>query len=177
MRSFEITNEKVNADVVAHPAASPDAPQIMALLVETAKWLLSKGISQWSDLIQGIDNRHRMAERIEEGSVFKFVKGDVLVGVVIILEQPSPWDIELWGDAGHPESLYIHRLAINREYSGVGRDIMRWVENGIVYSNKTKLRLDCMGSSPALNKFYQSLGYSYQGKSNTGYSLYEKSIK
>ncbi|KAK9763126.1 hypothetical protein K7432_010499 [Basidiobolus ranarum] len=175
MKSFRIVEAHVNPEVIALPADSSDMPEIMNLLIETAKWLSSKGIAQWSELIEGED-KHNMAKRIEEGSVFKFEKYHKLVGVVILLEHPSLWDVELWGSECHEESLYLHRLATSREHTGLGREIMNWVEHGVLFSNKTQIRLDCIGTSVPLNNFYKSLEYNYRGQSPSGFSLFEKAL-
>ena len=58
----------------------------------------------------------------------------------MLLPEASGWDRRLWGDEGHEESVYLHRLAINRRFAGagLGRTIMTWAETGVSCPEKRK---------------------------------------
>lgn len=71
---------------------------------------------------------------------FLFRQNEELAGVVMLLPEASGWDRRLWGDEGHEESVYLHRLAINRRFAGagLGRTIMTWAETGVSCPGKRK---------------------------------------
>jgi RimJ/RimL family protein N-acetyltransferase len=162
----------------ASRARLEDTEAVKQLLVRTAQWLKSKGSTQWSGLLEGEDY-HDIAGAIQRGDVYVFHLGEVLAGTVILLQQPSSWDRELWGDEGHELSVYLHRLAINRDFGGtdLGTRIMRWAESGIRFPGKDRIRLDCIADNPVLNRFYSGLGYEFTGTTPKGFNLYEKQVK
>ncbi|TJY42265.1 GNAT family N-acetyltransferase [Cohnella pontilimi] len=164
-------------EFTASKAQLEDTDAVKRLLVRTAEWLKSKGSTQWSGLLHGEDY-HDTAGAIRRGDVYVFHVGGVLAGTVILLQQPSAWDRDLWGDEGHEPSIYLHRLAINRELggTGLGTRIMRWAETGIRFPGKDRIRLDCIADNPVLNRFYSGLGYEFKGTAPTGFNLYEKKL-
>lgn len=183
MKTFHITEERVQDDIYASQAKTADTEPIMSLLYRTAAWLNSKGSTQWNELLQGVDV-HGMAVSIAKGDVFVFKRDGVPAAVVMLLQQPSAWDRELWsslgdkGEAGHGESIYLHRLAIDRAFAGsqLGHAVLRWAETGIRFPGKRRLRLDCKAGVPALNAFYRAAGYTFQGEIPKGYLLFEKEL-
>ncbi|MCB5336198.1 hypothetical protein JTE87_03117 [Bacillus amyloliquefaciens] len=138
MTPFTITEEKAGAFRVTS-ARKDDEEEVMDLLVQAAEWLRDKGSNQWSGLLQGEDT-HNMREAIAKGYVFLFRQNEELAGVVMLLPEASGWDRRLWGDEGHEESVYLHRLAINRRFAGagLGRTIMTWAETGCLVLEKRK---------------------------------------
>lgn len=180
MSEFTIIQPLINQRIHAYQAQVEDTEKIMSLLQSTAIWLRSKGTNQWSQLVEGHDV-HGMADSIKRGDVFKFKSIDTnsLAAVVILLQQPSPWDKNIWGEAAESnDAIYVHRLAVNRNESGngLGIDVMRWVESGIVFSGKERIRLDCIEDNKKLFKFYTGLGYEHKGLHSSGYHYFEKSL-
>ncbi|EJW19635.1 N-acetyltransferase [Paenibacillus alvei] len=163
--------------LIAVRALSTDTEHVMALLHNTAKWLQERGSTQWNALLQGQDT-HNTADAILNGDVFLFKQEGQIAGMVILLTTPSPWDRLLWGNDSVEESVYVHRLAINRNYAGqhVGSGILAWTASGIAFPNKRSIRLDCMSGIPALESFYRGAGFAYQGRTDNGYLLFEKNL-
>ncbi|MBD3918502.1 GNAT family N-acetyltransferase [Paenibacillus sp. PR3] len=168
-------NKHVVNQIVAIQSTADDAPAIMELLLQTALWLKSKGSTQWNGLLRGEDH-HNTQECARRGDVYLFKDGEALAGIVTLLRSPSAWDIALWGEEGHDQAVYLHRLAINRAYGGLnlGDAILQWVHSSIRFDGKDRIRLDCIDSNPLLDKFYRSAGYSYQGHSDSGFFLFER---
>lgn len=179
MHSFRISSEYINDGFQAVQAKPEDTEDVMSLLVETAEWLQSQGSSQWNALLKGEDS-HDTAGAIRRGDVFVFKKGADVAGMVILLVQPSPWDIHLWGSKAHAEdgAIYLHRLAIRRKYaqSGLGRSILEWSSSSIHFEGKHTVRLDCGASNATLNAFYARNEYTFLGETD-GYSTYEKPVE
>ncbi|MFS7261244.1 GNAT family N-acetyltransferase [Carnobacterium divergens] len=57
----------------------------------------------------------------------------------------------------------MHRLAINRHYSGQGiaMKILTEVEKYSKNENKKEIRLDCIADNQVLNKLYQDAGFNF----------------
>lgn len=162
-------------------AEPDDIHEIMRLLVNTAEWLLSKGSTQWNALLRGEDS-HNTPEAVNRGDVYLFRDSRVAAGMVILLPEPNDWDRELWGDRVNEQpAIYVHRLAINREYAGrgIGREMMKWVESAVPTLGRSVIRLDCIESNPVLNAFYSGLGYEWIGtasNANGDLNKYEKRV-
>jgi ribosomal protein S18 acetylase RimI-like enzyme len=162
-------------------AESHDTQAVMSLLVKTAEWLQSKGSSQWHGLLKREDS-HNTPEAIKRGEVFLFKSEENLVGMFMLMRNPSLWDLELWGEQDHEHAVYLHRLAINRDYAGTGtgRRMMQWLNTGIPFPGKNTIRLDCNADNSILNSFYSGLGYEHKGTAsnpNGHFCIYEKIIK
>lgn len=170
-----ITKEEVLPGIRAYQAEPADKEAVSALMVQAAAWLQGKGSKQWHELLVGED-RHGVSAAVDRGDVFIFKQEGVIAGMVILQQHASAWDYSLWGEEGHESAVYLHRLAINREFGGrqLGNAILHWAENGIRFPGKDRIRLDCIASVPALNRLYSGAGFDYIGQTETGYNLYEK---
>lgn len=178
MASSKIINSSINDDIYAFQANPEDEKTIIELILQTARWLNSMGSTQWGGLLHGQDD-HNLAGAIARGEVFIFRKAGEkeLAGSVILQQSPSEWDKRLWGEEATNKgiSIYLHRLVVNRHYSGkgFGSEIMSWTENGIRFAGKDRIRLDCIANNEKLNRFYKKCDYSYIGETD-GFSIYEK---
>lgn len=156
-------------------ATKSEAAEIIQLLVDTAKWFQDNGSSQWAPLLKGFDSHHT-EEAIQRGDVFVCKKEEDLAGMVMLLQNPSEWDIGLWGNLAieNDDALYLHRLTINRAYADdqLGSEILNWCQQSIRFENKNRIRLDCLAENEFLNAFYRRAGYTYFGEKD-GYSLFE----
>ncbi|CAM3928642.1 GNAT family N-acetyltransferase [Cohnella lubricantis] len=180
MKDYGIIRPLLEDRYAAVQAVSGDTPRIQQLLLKTAKWLQSRGSSQWSGLLRGEDS-HRTPEAVERGDVFLFKNGEDVAAMVMLLRKPSEWDIELWGEADSDRAVYVHRLAIDRDYAGqrLGGSVLQWVSEGIRFIGKDRIRLDCIASNGALNALYQTMGYTYVGESTNSdgsFSKFEKRL-
>ncbi|WP_058304113.1 GNAT family N-acetyltransferase [Gorillibacterium timonense] len=180
MNAVHIVNSEVMDGIQAYRAKAEDADALSELMLSTARWLKSTGSTQWNKLLSGEDD-HRMPDAIARGDVFGFRDPDKAewAGMMILQWNPSDWDHRLWGneDGRIEQAVYIHRLMVNRDYSGkgLGSAFLKWAETGASYPGKEFLRLDCIGHNQALNRFYPSCGFRYCGEKD-GFHLYDKPI-
>lgn len=74
--------------------------------------------------------------------------------------------------------MYLHRLVVDRRYSGLGLgpSILAWIEDGVRFEGKDRIRLDCIEWNTKLNEFYASNGYEFVGETN-GFNKYQKMLK
>ena len=174
MKPFHLIQHELPPAFRVQQATIEDTQEIQHLLMQTARWLQAQGSSQWSALLEGQDV-HGTSDAIARGDVFLFKDGDIIAGMVILLTEPSAWDMNLWCETGHEESIYVHRLAINRDYAGqgLGAKILAWIHQGIEIEGKSNVRLDCIESNDALYRFYNRFGMAYRG-SVKGFHLFEQ---
>jgi ribosomal protein S18 acetylase RimI-like enzyme len=158
-------------------ASAENTTEVMSLLVNTAEWLLMKGSTQWNGLLKGEDSSNT-PEAISRGEVYLFKKDYRVAGMVILMQEPSAWDRDLWGEvSGDHSAIYLHRLAIDRKFAGqdVGKHIMRWVDGAVPEQlGKHVVRLDCLASISVLNDFYRDLGYRNVGEQANSSGMFSK---
>lgn len=142
-------------------ARTEDWPRIEELLHGVVRWLQSKGSKQWSDVLGGND-AHNTKARIEQDQVY-IVENETndLVGVFILWDEQSPWDIDLWGREDTDEYAYLHRVAISRDYSGqsLGAPVVELAKKAAKENGKKAIRLDCRANLAPLNNLYQGTGF------------------
>lgn len=176
---FTILNPIVQENFTMKQATETNTSEVKALLYETAKWFENQGSIQWNALLDGHDT-HRTEEAIKRGNVFICMNEKDLAGMVMLLENPSEWDKNLWdlNDDEPNDAVYLHRLAINRKYANLklGHAILRWCRQHILFLERKKLRLDCLANNPFLNEFYEKANFTYFGEKD-GYSLFEATLK
>lgn len=174
--SFDILLPEINNQFRVAVAQSEDAEEVMSLMVEIAEWLNSQGSSQWGGLLEGKDD-HDTIGAIQRKNVFVFKQGTDIAGLVILLNKPSKWDLQLWGDEAYDDdgAVYLHRLAVRRKYAGtdLGRSILNWCSTGIRFVDKQIIRLDCVAENENLNSFYTRNGYKFVGEKG-GFNVYTK---
>ncbi|URN93718.1 MAG: GNAT family N-acetyltransferase [Candidatus Pristimantibacillus lignocellulolyticus] len=180
MTTIQIINSSVNNDIYATQADPDDVKVINELVIQTVSWFSSIGSTQWNNLPNEQDDQYLLTA-IANGEMIIFRKeGETaLAGMVILQQYASQWDRKLWGEAATSENnaVYLHRLIVNRGYAGqgLGFDILSWIDNGIQFSGRDKIRLDCIAHNEKLNNFYKQCGYTYIAE-NDGFIIYEKML-
>lgn len=179
MTNFEMRNAWLTPAILAEQATLKDASAVTQSLRQTALWLQSTGSTQWGDLIDGED-KHGTNHAIERGEVFIFRQQgqEELAGMVILFQNPSEWDINLWKGHNLTSSIFLHRLNINRNVAGkgFGEAIMNWVANDIRFPGKDTVRLDCIATNEHLFAFYTRMGYKHQGIHESGFHLFARAL-
>lgn len=161
------------SSIVIRRASLNEAPIILDLWQNSARWLNSKGIYQWRPEFFNLD---QVTEFVTNGSdVYIAELNSEVVGTYIIT-----WsDSYIRKDLDNANSGYIHRFAVNRDYKGmkIGNILLKTAEQQIKSKGKTLVRLDCMAANNRLNAYYLDYGFNYIRTINgDGWSanLYEK---
>jgi GNAT superfamily N-acetyltransferase len=76
----------------------------------------------------------------------------------IILQEEDPL---FWSEVTDKDALYLHKLAIRREYAkkGLSREMLEWAQLRAQSLQKAYLRLDCAADRSKLCRFYESHGF------------------
>lgn len=164
----------VGLEFLVRFALPNDRFNIHELMVNTALWLKESGSNQWSDILHGFDV-HNIEQRIKLGEVAIFETADgKLAGAMIIRKKPSDWDTDLWGDLTTQTAYYLHRIMVNRDFSGISLS-----KQMICYAKKLAfekavpfVRLDCIETNATLNQMYTAYHFQLIGNKN-GFNLYQ----
>lgn len=144
-------------DIKIQKATVADVPAIMALLEKRIRWMDEKKLYQWNKTDYfGVYPYAYFVKRVEEGVVFVAATGETIVGVMALLTEDPRW----------PEpapALYVHHLATDPAVPGLGAQMLTFAEEYSRLSGGDRLRLDCQTVNPALNRYYEKLGYVHAG--------------
>ncbi|MFD0696883.1 GNAT family N-acetyltransferase [Paenibacillus sp. GCM10027628] len=159
--------------------ASPSqVEEVLAIWLEAAYWMESKGIDQWKP---AHFNRDVVLKYFENRHIFLAKYKDEYVGSFAL-----QWsDPSVWGEMNNEESGYLHRFVVRRTQAGqgIGGYFLQWIENYVKSKDKQYLRLDCMAANEVLNTYYRSHHFIYRGTYHLSHgtscwqgSLYEKEL-
>ncbi len=128
---------------------------IQDIILKRCIWIRSLGITyQW-------DKNYYMREydydyftkRIKDKELYVAKIKDETVGVIVLKEK----DISRFEDDG--KALYIHNLATDRKYKGIGAELIDFAKKVALKKEKQYLRLDCVKKNIKLNDYYEKLGF------------------
>ena len=138
-------------------AGLADVDEIVAVLSEAARWLLSRGIRQWPDPFP----RERVEPLVRRGDLYLArLDGEPVATLALQWTDPTFWG-EQPDDAG-----YVHALAVGRAQagSGLGAMLLDWAEAEVVARGREFLRLDCLAENDALRRYYEGQGFEPRGE-------------
>lgn len=146
------------SDLDFRPARDADAPALVRLRDDAARWMQANGIVQWKPGELGEDHFRR---RMAEGEVWLAeASGRAVGGWELWWNDPAAWGVRP-ADAG-----YVHRLMVDRAAAppGAGRTMLAEAERRIAEAGRAYCRLDCVSTNPRLRAYYESAGYTVVGE-------------
>jgi GNAT superfamily N-acetyltransferase len=148
-------------------------PEVTAILEDVQRWLRSRGSPQWTRPFD-----HEWIEpKVAAGEFFIARLNARPIAVARIL-----WSDPLfWGDRDNGDALYVHSLAVLREYAGqgIGQQFLDWAAEEARKSGRCFLRLDCAADNRSLCAYYEGAGFVPLGNVQVGHAtmmLFEKPV-
>jgi GNAT superfamily N-acetyltransferase len=128
-------------------------PEVHALILEAAQWLIAKGEPLWGEPETSGEELARVARAGE--LVTGRVGGALCACMYLHNEDPI-----FWPNVGAGEALYIHRLAVARRFAGHGYShaLLDWAAREARSTGRDFLRLDCE-PRPKLLSLYRDAGF------------------
>lgn len=134
-------------------ARPEELDEVLGVLSESARWLLSRGIEQWPDPFP-VD---RVLPSIARGETYLVRVGNVVAGTITLR-----WaDPLFWGEQP-PVAGYVHAIAVRREFAGLGPKLLDWAAQRVRDEGRELLRLDCLSANAALRSYYERHGFVHQ---------------
>lgn len=161
--------------VSIRPAAPDDLEEVSNILREAAHWLEQTGKRMWRNKELLPSN---IATDVTVGLFFIAACDDETAGVVKFQLE----DQLFWPGVPQTESAFVHRLAVKRQFAGVGVSsaLLNWAVARGQLLGKKYLRLDCEASRPRLRAVYERFGFRHHSDRQVGpyfVSRYEYVIK
>ncbi|MFF2911314.1 GNAT family N-acetyltransferase [Paenibacillus sp. NPDC057934] len=136
---------------------------ILRMLKAAAQWMVDNGIRQWSP---DQFTAKEIAGYFDEREVYLALDGETPVGL-FTLQFSDP---QYWGNKNNDAFAYLHRLTVAGPYrgSGLGEQMIMFAAKQALRLGHKGLRLDTVAHNVKLNRYYQSLGFRYQGTNDAG---------
>ncbi len=157
------------------PATSIEAEEIYLLLYETALWIKPKCETQWP--LEWLEAKKQdIFESVSQGNFYTVYTNEELSAVVEIRDEPEAiWNYD------RASAYYIHKLAVRREYGGMGlgREVLHAIFDLAKLNGVSLVRLDCVTVNKKLQKYYASIGLNLVGSEfdeGTEVTLYELAV-
>jgi GNAT superfamily N-acetyltransferase len=129
-------------------------PEVHALILEAAQWLIAKGEPLWGEPETSGEELARVARAGE--LVTGRMGAELCACMYLHNEDPIFWPNMVAGEA-----LYIHRLAVARRFAGRGFSyaLLNWAAQEARSTGRDFLRLDCE-PRPKLLALYRDAGFA-----------------
>jgi GNAT superfamily N-acetyltransferase len=144
-------------------AGSADVSTVEEVLREAASWLEKRGDPLW---LPAEFARSDIEAHVGEGLYYLAeVNGDAAGTFRLQLTDP-----EFWPDVPPHESVFVHRLAVRRQYSGgrVSTAMLAWAAERGTQLGRSYLRLDCEAGRPRLRAVYEAFGFRHHSDRQVG---------
>lgn len=130
-----------------------------AMLSQTVECLNQQGQPLWTKEQVSLPE---LKQCYPQGSLYFAKQDQHVVGVIFLVDTDSDY----WPEYQQNDSLFIHKLAVARDYTGqhIGEAILQCVKALALKEGKTWLRLDCHAKRPKLKAFYEKFGFQFVDK-------------
>ena len=141
-----------------------DLDAILKITKSCAKKLVSKNIFQWNEYYP---NRNVFENDLYNKWLYVTVKENKVIGSVCVSDlMDDEYATVKWLTPNNNNNIYIHRLAVNPDYQGVGyaQKMMSFAEEFAKKNKYTSIRLDTFSKNMKNQKFYKQRGYKKLGE-------------
>ena len=160
--------------MIIRRARESDTPLVSSVLCEAATWLRERGTPLWSedDLLP-----EALMHDVRSGLYHLALMGETAAGTLKLQES----DPLIWPDVEADEALYLHRLAVRRQFAGgqLSRALLDYAAVLARHTGRRYLRLDCDASRVRLRELYRSMGFRHHSDHLAGsfaVARFEKAI-
>lgn len=141
-----------------------DLDAILKITKSCAKKLVSKNIFQWNEYYP---NRNVFENDLYNKWLYVTVKENKVIGSVCVSDLiDDEYATVKWLTPNNNNNIYIHRLAVDPDYQGVGyaQKMMSFAEEFAKKNKYRSIRLDTFSKNMKNQKFYKQRGYKKLGE-------------
>jgi ribosomal protein S18 acetylase RimI-like enzyme len=141
-----------------------DLDAILKITKSCAKKLVSKNIFQWNEYYP---NRNVFENDLYNKWLYVTVKENKVIGSICVSDLiDDEYATVKWLTPNNNNNIYIHRLAVDPDYQGVGyaQKMMSFAEEFAKKNKYKSIRLDTFSKNMKNQKFYKQRGYKKLGE-------------
>jgi ribosomal protein S18 acetylase RimI-like enzyme len=142
-------------------ASATDAPLVIDIVEDAARWLQSRGIAQWQWFLTS-GGRDLLRQRLSAHEVYLLIADAVHPDDAIATMTLQWTDSQFWGERGRDNTAgYIHGLAVRRSHAkqSLGAKLIQYAAERCRERGRPILRLDCMADNVPLRAYYERHGF------------------
>lgn len=162
-------------DIKIESATFLDIDDICKIIYNRCVWFSDNELKGWQiDFYPNKYNKEYFIEQMKINKLFVAKSNNKVCGVMLLKNK----DLDYWKD--EENSYYVHHLATDTNFKGVGRKLIDYAKEECKLNNKKYLRLDCYKESIFLNNYYKNIGFNNVGsgsREDYNYNLWEMEIK
>lgn len=162
-------------DIKIESATFLDIDDICKIIYNRCVWFSDNELKGWQiDFYPNKYNKEYFIEQMKINKLFVAKSNNKVCGVMLLKNK----DLDYWKD--EENSYYVHHLATDTNFKGVGRKLIDYAKEECKLNNKKYLRLDCYKESIFLNNYYKNIGFNNVGSGSSedyNYNLWEMEIK
>lgn len=149
--------------ISVRPATITDLLTVSSILSEAVLWLKQQNMALWEENQVSPES---IRQDVELGLFHIAFSGDMAAGVVKFQTE----DLVFWSDIPQENSAFIHRLAVQRSFTGgsISTALMQWAVEQSRNLGKRFLRLDCAADRSRLRLVYERFGFQHHSDRQVG---------
>ncbi|MGW2543985.1 GNAT family N-acetyltransferase [Kitasatospora sp. NPDC001574] len=143
--------------MIIETATADDVPLLLEFRHQTAQWLRSRGIDQWSNPFPA----ELLRASAEAGTVFVVRDNGIPAATVTLDDTPEP---NLWTPQELSERCkHLHKLTVARSYAGqgLGGRLLDWAGDRTARTGGEWVRVNVWTTNNQLQAFWLSQGYEH----------------
>lgn len=143
-------------------ATEADIDRLLKLTQACAKQMVSRQIFQWNE---HYPNRKAFETDVERQELYVLEKNEQIIGCIVVSTYMDQDYSEIEWLTENENNLYIHRLAIDPNFQGMGyaQKLMDFAESYAAEHHFRSLRLDTFSQNHRNQKFYERRAYKRLG--------------
>ena len=155
-------------------AKEEDLLEILEILKERCQWFSKNDIEQWGDwyYTELYDSAYFL-KVMKLYTLYVVKEDDKVIGLFLLRDKNEKY----WSDG--KKACYIDHFVSKVGYPGLGKDMLKFIEDYAIKNQMDCLRLEAMKINPKINEYWEKQGFKSVGESDVPYShvLREKRIK
>lgn len=147
-------------------ADETELEEVYALINQRIEWMDEVGIQQWNvTKYWEAYPKSYFINQVQQGNLYVLKQMDTkkVIGAVVCLTTDKRWK-----NSSSVSAYYLHNFVTDKNEPGVGKLILKYVEDLGIKNHKTHIRLDCAIHNTRLNAYYEEKGYILKGQCEDG---------
>lgn len=136
-------------------ARTTDIPVLEAIFADVVNWMDDNGLHQWEH--ENV-KWHNLSRRYAPSDFYIAYIDDVPGACMALIDH----DPNFWPDIPRGESLYLHKVAVKREFSGKGisKALIDFAKQKAMEFGIQTVRLDCHRHRHKVRELYEKQGFA-----------------
>lgn len=136
------------------PATSADLDIVLRLFESAIQYQKANNYIGWKSM-----DKNFIETDIQQGLLYKVLLEERVLGIFCVCFV----DTLIWREKEKGDAIYLHRIVLNREYSGakIFRTVLHWAINYARKNDLKYVRMDTWAENSKLIDYYKKYGFRF----------------